>query len=89
LVAYYNADRPHSVFAGRTPDEVYATQANEERLAAQSNPESTLAKPPFCPAKRDHLFNLRLTGPLSAILLVFKNRAEKDEKRRLTLADCR
>jgi putative transposase len=33
-VAYYNADRPHSVFAGRTPDEVYATQANEERLAA-------------------------------------------------------
>ena len=33
-VAYYNADRPHSVFAGRTPDEVYATQANEERFAA-------------------------------------------------------
>ena len=33
-VAYYNADRPHSVFAGRTPDEVYATQANKERLAA-------------------------------------------------------
>ena len=33
-VAYYNADRPHSVFAGRTPDEVYATQASEEKLAA-------------------------------------------------------
>ncbi len=33
-VAYYNADRPHSVFGGRTPDEVYATQANEEKLAA-------------------------------------------------------
>src|SRR5271170_7932686 len=33
-VGYYNADRPHSVFAGRTPDEVYATQANEEKLAA-------------------------------------------------------
>ena len=31
---YYNADRPHSVFGGRTPDEVYATQATEEKLAA-------------------------------------------------------
>ena len=27
-IGYYNADRPHSAFAGRTPDEVYATQAN-------------------------------------------------------------
>jgi putative transposase len=33
-VGYYNADRPHSVFAGRTPDEVYATQVIEEKLAA-------------------------------------------------------
>ena len=33
-IGYYNADRPHSVFAGKTPDEVYATQATEERLAA-------------------------------------------------------
>ena len=33
-VAYYNADRPHSTFAGRTPDEVYAMQATEEKLAA-------------------------------------------------------
>ena len=33
-IDYYNADRPHSVFAGRTPDEVYATQANQEKLAA-------------------------------------------------------
>jgi putative transposase len=33
-VGYYNADRPHSVFAGRTPDEVYATQTNQEKLAA-------------------------------------------------------
>jgi putative transposase len=33
-IGYYNADRPHSVFGGRTPDEVYATQANEEKLAA-------------------------------------------------------
>ena len=33
-VGYYNADRPYSVFGGRTPDEVYATQANEEKLAA-------------------------------------------------------
>src|SRR5579863_6655214 len=40
---------------GRTPDEVYARQANEEKLAAYSNPVSTLATPPFCPAKRDHL----------------------------------
>ena len=28
------ADRPHSAFGGRTPDEVYATQENEEKLAA-------------------------------------------------------
>jgi putative transposase len=75
-VAYYNADRPHSVFAGRTPDEVYATHANEERLAAQSNPESTFAKPPFCPAKRDHLSEGRTaaSGPslvqLSSTLLL-------------------
>jgi transposase InsO family protein len=33
-VGYYNADRPHSAFGGRTPDEVYATQAGEEKLAA-------------------------------------------------------
>ena len=33
-IAYYNADRPHSAFGGRTPHEVYATQANEEKLAA-------------------------------------------------------
>jgi len=33
-IGYYNADRPHSAFGGRTPDEVYATQANEEKLAA-------------------------------------------------------
>ena len=30
----YNADRPHSVFAGRTPDEVYDMLANQEKLAA-------------------------------------------------------
>ena len=35
------------------------------------------------------IVNLRLTRPLGTILLVFKNRAEKHEKRRLTLADCR
>jgi len=33
-ISYYNTDRPHSAFGGRTPDEVYATQANEEKLAA-------------------------------------------------------
>jgi hypothetical protein len=29
-IGYYNADRPHSIFGGRTPDEVYTTQANEK-----------------------------------------------------------
>ena len=33
-IGYYNADRPHSVFGGRTPDEAYATQASEQKLAA-------------------------------------------------------
>ena len=33
-IGYYNLDRPHSAFDGRTPDEVYATQASEEKLAA-------------------------------------------------------
>ena len=33
-VGYYNGGRPHSAFAGRTPDEVYATQVIEEKLAA-------------------------------------------------------
>ena len=33
-IGYYNTDRTHSAFAGRTPDEVYATQADEEKLAA-------------------------------------------------------
>ena len=33
-IGYYNADRPHSAFGGRTPDEVYATQASEEKMAA-------------------------------------------------------
>ena len=30
-VAYYNADRPRSVFAGRTPDEVYAAECSASR----------------------------------------------------------
>ena len=33
-IGYYNADRPHSAFGGRTPDEVYAMTASEEKLAA-------------------------------------------------------
>jgi putative transposase len=33
-IGYYNTNRPHSAFAGRTPDEVYAMQENEEKLAA-------------------------------------------------------
>ncbi len=33
-ISYYNADWPHSVFGGRTPDEVYATQATKKKLAA-------------------------------------------------------
>ena len=33
-IGYCNADRPHSAFGGRTPDEAYATQASEEKLAA-------------------------------------------------------
>jgi putative transposase len=33
-ITYYNDDRPHSTFAGRTPGEVYAKQATEEKLAA-------------------------------------------------------
>jgi putative transposase len=33
-IGYYNADRPHSTFGGRTPDEVYARQEIEEKLAA-------------------------------------------------------
>jgi putative transposase len=33
-IGYYNADRPHSALADRTPGEVYATQAREGKLAA-------------------------------------------------------
>ena len=33
-ISYYNTNRPHSTFGGRTPDEVYAMQADEEKLAA-------------------------------------------------------
>jgi putative transposase len=33
-IGYYNAERPHSALAGKTPGEVYATQASEEKLAA-------------------------------------------------------
>jgi putative transposase len=31
---YYNTNRPHSTFGGRTPDEVYAMQQNDQKLAA-------------------------------------------------------
>jgi transposase InsO family protein len=30
----YNADRPHSALAGRTPDETYAIDREQEKLAA-------------------------------------------------------
>jgi len=37
-IGYYNADRPHSALAGRTPDEAYAIEAaqenEQEKLAA-------------------------------------------------------
>jgi putative transposase len=33
-IGYYNARRPHSSFAGRTPDEVYAIELTTEKLAA-------------------------------------------------------
>ena len=33
-IGYYNADRPHSTFGGRTPDEAYAMQPHTEKLAA-------------------------------------------------------
>ena len=33
-IGYYNASRPHSSLAGRTPDEVYAIDSEQEKLAA-------------------------------------------------------
>jgi putative transposase len=33
-IGYYNADRPHSALAGRTPDEAYAIDMEHEKLAA-------------------------------------------------------
>ena len=33
-IGYYNADRPHSSFQGRTPDEVYAIEFTTEKMAA-------------------------------------------------------
>jgi putative transposase len=33
-IDYYNRRRPHSTFAGRTPDEVYDTEEMTEQLAA-------------------------------------------------------
>jgi len=33
-IGYYNADRPHSAFGGRTPDETYAMEAHTKTLAA-------------------------------------------------------
>jgi Integrase core domain len=33
-IGYYNADRPHSTFGGRTSDQVYAKQEKEQKLAA-------------------------------------------------------
>ena len=33
-IGYYNADRPHSALAGRTPEEVYAIDMEQEKLAA-------------------------------------------------------
>ncbi|MGH9893436.1 MAG: IS3 family transposase [bacterium] len=33
-ISYYNTNRPHSSFGGRTPDEVYAIELQAEKLAA-------------------------------------------------------
>jgi putative transposase len=32
-ISYYNTNRPHSSFGGRTPDEVYAIEPQAEKLA--------------------------------------------------------
>ena len=56
-VAYYNADRPHSAFNGRTPDEVYATQGNRGEIGGVTKPRNPPCrlKPPRCSGKRGHL----------------------------------
>ena len=51
--------------------------------------QSALVESTDCVLTIKGIVNLRLTHPLSTILLVFKNRAEKDENRPLTLTDCR
>ncbi len=33
-IDYYNADRPHSAFAGATPNEAYMMRPTQEKLAA-------------------------------------------------------
>jgi putative transposase len=71
-VAYYNADRPHSVFAGRTPDEVYATQANEEEICGVIQPSlsqaailSRQAGPPHRPTGLEAAMQFCIARPIS------------------------
>jgi len=53
-IGYYNARRPHSTLAGRTPDDAYWASGMEE-LAAWRQPEPSLSKPPNCPTRGVHL----------------------------------
>jgi len=75
-IGYYNARRPHSTLAGRTPDEAYrarGTQAADgtetEKLAAWQQPEPSLSQPQSCPKKQDHLRSPQ-TNPASDATLV-------------------
>src|SRR6185437_9720606 len=63
-IGYYNARRPHSTLAGRTPDETYGAMETE-RWAAGRQPEPSLSKPPNGPTRRDHLRQMARYGAVS------------------------
>ena len=52
-IGFYNATRPHSVFAGRTPDEVY--YASGPQISGMIKTGYSLSRPLDCPNNRGHL----------------------------------
>ncbi len=66
-IDFYNADRPHTALGGRTPAEAYRRSSSNRKIDSRGfwrpelQPEYTLALPPRCQKRWNHL-HLYISG---------------------------